>query len=694
MQEDFYLGAWLVQPSLGRVSLNGRIVQVRPKVMDLLAYLARSPGTVVSKETLLNNVWGTEAVSESALTRTITELRNAVGDDVDHPRFLETIPKRGYRLVAPVRPAAMPGTGARTHHTTALATWIAAFLLVGFTALMVFRIARWEVTAVPRVKPLTTWPGEEGQPRFSPNGQQIAVVWSGAANDNLDIYLKRIDEDSSVRLTTDPQADTSPAWSPDGRAIAFIRSSNRGVGVYVVPAAGGTERQVAALRRLATPVRARILDWCGDGRALIVVDRNSPGDPFHIVRVSLDSGTRDRITSPPRQSYGDIHPEVSPDGQMLAFTRAVTPGATDLYVLPISGGEPTRLTFDNSHISGLTWSEDGRSIVFSSERGAMAGTGSLWRVRVDKSLSRNEPKQLSGIGPRAVAPVIARQGRLLAYQEHFQDTNVWRAPTIRREPPQSLISSTREEVHPDYSPDGARVAFASNRTGNWEVWTAHADGSNPTQVTSFAAAPAWHPRWSPDGRLIAFDHPTEGNADIHTTTPEGNSQRVTWEPSQEVTPSWSGDGRSLYFSSNRTGTFEIWKMDIDRRDQVVQITHHGGTNPLESPDRKRLFYTKRAAAGLEIWSTKVNGGDEVRVLGPIRSPAGWVPTPEGLYFIEPASQIVFHRFATGDAERVVAMPKDSAVGGSGLALSPDGRWLLFGQMDRSGADIILVENFR
>ena len=95
MKGDFLLGDWLVQPSLGRLSLDGRTVQVRPKVMDLLVYLAGSPGSVISKETLLNEVWRTEAISESALTRTITELRQAMADDVDQPRFLETIPKRG-----------------------------------------------------------------------------------------------------------------------------------------------------------------------------------------------------------------------------------------------------------------------------------------------------------------------------------------------------------------------------------------------------------------------------------------------------------------------------------------------------------------------------------------------------------------------------------------------------------------------
>jgi DNA-binding winged helix-turn-helix (wHTH) protein/TolB-like protein/tetratricopeptide (TPR) repeat protein len=105
MQGDFRLGDWLVQPSLCRLSKDGRTVQVRAKVMDLLAYLAGRAGEVIPKGRLLDDVWGSQAISESALTRTVTELRQALGDDAEQPRLLETIPKRGYRLIGPVAPA-------------------------------------------------------------------------------------------------------------------------------------------------------------------------------------------------------------------------------------------------------------------------------------------------------------------------------------------------------------------------------------------------------------------------------------------------------------------------------------------------------------------------------------------------------------------------------------------------------------
>jgi TolB-like protein/DNA-binding winged helix-turn-helix (wHTH) protein/Flp pilus assembly protein TadD len=102
MDGDFRLREWLIQPTLGRASRDGQTVRLRPKVMDLLVCLAQKPGAVLSKDEILTTVWRREFVSESAMTRVVTELRHALGDDADHPTIVETIPKRGYRLIAPV----------------------------------------------------------------------------------------------------------------------------------------------------------------------------------------------------------------------------------------------------------------------------------------------------------------------------------------------------------------------------------------------------------------------------------------------------------------------------------------------------------------------------------------------------------------------------------------------------------------
>ena len=107
---DFRLGEWLVEPSLNKLSRSGQTVQLRPKLMDVLAFLASRSGGVVSQEEILESVWAREFIAESALTRTIAELRKTLGDDAGEPRFIETISKRGYRLIARVEHVNEPTT--------------------------------------------------------------------------------------------------------------------------------------------------------------------------------------------------------------------------------------------------------------------------------------------------------------------------------------------------------------------------------------------------------------------------------------------------------------------------------------------------------------------------------------------------------------------------------------------------------
>jgi len=120
----FRLHDWLVQPSLNRISRGGTRVKLRPKVMDTLVHLAANAGEVVAKETLIDAVWAREFISDSGLTRAIFELRDALGDDPRGARFVETIPKRGYRLVAPVEPVELGENGGAAEWRRPLRRWI------------------------------------------------------------------------------------------------------------------------------------------------------------------------------------------------------------------------------------------------------------------------------------------------------------------------------------------------------------------------------------------------------------------------------------------------------------------------------------------------------------------------------------------------------------------------------------------
>jgi Tol biopolymer transport system component len=265
--------------------------------------------------------------------------------------------------------------------------------------------------------------------------------------------------------------------------------------------------------------------------------------------------------------------------------------------------------------------------------------------------------------------------------------------------PARLIFSTFPDDNPQYSPDGTRIVFGSNRSWSGEIWVCNSDGSNALPLTNLAHSNTGTPRWSPDGRRIAFDSLAEGNFDIYVVSASGGKpQRITTEPAEDVCPSWSRDGQWIYFGSNRSGSLQIWKMPATG-GAAMQVTKHGGFEGFESFDGKFFYYAKgRDLPG--IWRIPVEGGEEAPVLdhhqaGLWRS---WAVVEQGIYFITAETPnhplIEFFSYVTGRVTQVATLERQIPRGITGISVSPDGRWLLYTQIDQSGSDIMLMENFR
>ncbi len=572
----------------------------------------------------------------------------------------------------------------------------AALLVIGVAAsAFLWRSGPVFSQAPPRVFPLTSFPGDEAQPAFSPDGKKLAFVWAGESGENQDIYVKSVAGEGLLRLTTDPAQDTSPTWSPDGKFIAFLRSSRTETALFVSPAEGGVHRKMADIfpyRLEASGIEAngRPAVWSPDGRYIAVGDRTSTAEPFSIYFISARNGTKDRMTLPPERNIGDRNPAFSPDGRLLSFVRAPSSGVTDLYVQAVSGGQPRRLTFDNRDILAQTWSPDGRWIVFSSNR---TGSYQLWRIPA----GGGAPARLPGIGNGVSDPTFTADGQRLGYSQFFLDTNIWR---IRPgSPPRKLIVSTQFDSSPQYSPDGRRIVFRSSRSGSHEIWVSDAEGLNAVKLTDFNGPLTGTPRWSPDGKWIAFDSRPEGQADIYVISGRGGRpRRVTTEPSEDVVPSWSRDGRWIYFASNRTGTWQVWKKAADGSGSAEQVTRNGGFAAFEAPDGKFLYYAKgRSVPGL--WRRPLRGAAvEEQVLDRLR--AGfwgyWGLAPDGIYFLEemPDVQkrlIYFLGYGARVPKEVAGIEKRPMVGDSAFAVSPDGRSILYTQIDQSGSDIMVAD---
>jgi Tol biopolymer transport system component len=301
----------------------------------------------------------------------------------------------------------------------------------------------------------------------------------------------------------------------------------------------------------------------------------------------------------------------------------------------------------------------------------------------------------------AYDPVVSKRssgGSRLAWTRFFADTNIYRLGLAGAQPgkPESLIASSFRDVFPQYSPDGKRIVFYSDRSGTHEIWICDASGSGCRQLTTLGAVTSGSPRWSPDGQQIVFDSNKGGLYQVYVVGADGGSpRRLTNPPSASFGGNWSRDGRWIYFGSDRSGGTEVWRMPA-AGGTAEQVTHAGGSGPMISPDGKFLYYVKNDfGSGNGLWRAPIGGGEESRVLDSLFRYSYWV-TEKGIYYAVSHSNVAggevrYLDFATNKTSILAATDETLDLG---LTVSPDGLNLLYAQIDYQSANLMLVENFR
>jgi Tol biopolymer transport system component/DNA-binding winged helix-turn-helix (wHTH) protein len=643
---------------------GGRRIRLQEQPRQVLLRLLAHPGELVTREELRAALWPVESFVdfEAGLNVTVNKLRHVLRDSASSPRFIETLPRRGYRFIAPISPlGAEPPTAAAQISASGRRRRLVAILVAALVIPCAMVGLYWYRSAIElppmRLLPLTTLGGDETFPTLSPDGAQVAFTWSGDNQDNLDLYVTIPGGGVFRRLTTDPSVDVHPSWSPDGRQIAFVRHRPGGNAgrVFVISPLGGEERQLSDLPVSFRGFEGR-LSWSPDGRyiaaarssemstRLAVEKRESTG--IHLIPTQ---GGVPRVVTPALAPASDRDPAFSPDGSRLAYLACNRPDYAicdvmiiDLNAEPGPSGVPHRLTSMAAQMYGLAWTRDGRSLVFGTEAPALVSY--LWRV---DSNGHRPPERLevAGLGARHPATVLSKDR--LVFARSTYDTDVYRfEPNAAAGP---VNASSFPDFQPTFSPDGTRIAFSSARSGEAvEIWVAAADGSVPRQLTRDLGRFQGEPCWSPDGGAVAFMSQAPDGRSHHIWmmgVDEGDARQITARPGHQLRPTWSGDGAWIYFTNYAEdgdgSDGNVWRVAVaDRREE--QVTHEGGVNGFESPDRKNLVYLRATTGGrTALMSVPLTGGVPREMVECVH---GFSVSPTGVHYypcrsIAPASPL-------------------------------------------------------
>ena len=648
---------------------NGpRRVVLADQPFRILLLLTARPGVLVTRDELRKALWDADTFVdfEHGLNAAIKRLREVLGDSATTPRFIETIPRRGYRFIAPIQPheiedaadamhtAALPTTATVVATTTPSpsnrgrsARWMIAGLLGILSAAAVvgvrwmwggFHHVRAETTG--RLMRLTATAGLNVDPALSPDGSLLAYASDRAGAGNLDLWVQRIGSETPTPITSDAGDETEPSFAPDGAHIVFARSD----GIYITGATGGTVRRVAQVARPRNPRFSPDGRWIAYWIGRPIGITRAPGATGEAFIVSSDGGSP-RALLPAFASVR--HPIWSADGQRLLFIGARDSSDTgvDWYIASRDGNTATKTNaYDSLHSVGAAslqdppiptaWDHDGAVLT-----GTTANDRSnVWQLTLSASSGQvvGMPRRLTFGTAIERHPTIAATGRI-AFASLVENVDIWRVPLdptsgLASGPLERVTNNPASDVVHNVSRDGRTLVFNSSRTQQEEVWLKDLGTGRERQLTLSGAISG---DVSPDGSTVLV---WRRQSIELVRISDGRTSTLCTDCPRAF--GWSSDGSRVLLARNKPSRLLVHDLRSGRESEIARHSSWFLRQARFSPDDRWVtFYTTNTPNLRQIFVVPSTAGASipqdawVPIVTTFGSQPAWAPDGRSIYYV-------------------------------------------------------------
>lgn len=641
----YEFGNFRLKPAERVLLRGGEVVQLTPKAFETLLVLVRNKGNVVGKEELLRAVWPDTFVEESTLAQNIFTLRKTLGNGSKH-EFIETVPKRGYRFVPTVtevldeppaflaavaeQPVEREGSGASS---SARSLYIVALVAFIFVLLVVFLSFREPRTSTSQFEAMEI-------SKLAVTSKAVDAVTS--ADGKYLFYIQNDDGSQSiwVKQTIAGSAARRVVENLEGRAFLM-----QGLGDHIYYLELPSDQQVASLKRvpilggaieeIATGIQSKI-SFSPDGTQIAYT--RFDGSSLMLYARSLKDG-KERLIRRGEAGSSLLLPAWSPDGRVLVCVSGdfENNAALGLVEVSVEDGNLKRLGEELWYdIGDLEWVPDGSGLVISGSKQRELSPVQIWHVDYPSGVARRVTNDINNY----TRVTLTSDLKTLVTMQTDSVNSIWTAPTVSPgEAKQITVNATDYDGFYGlaWTPDG-RIVYTSRASGDWDLWIMDADGGHRQQLTAGSGL-NYGPAVSPDGRRIAFASDRGGGLfHIWVMDIDGKNPRQVTFGGGENFPHFSPDGKWLIYGDMAIGNkSRVWKIPVDGGVPVA-LTDRSASWPTISPDGKYVActYLDPLTSRFKLAVAPFQGGAPLRaydLYGDFMANLLWTPDGGGIAFL-------------------------------------------------------------